>query len=179
MASLRTSAHTGVAISPLPSFAWRGGWWIPFRTSLSPCHCEPVRTLVWQSPRCRTLFGVGDGGFPAAHRIIHPSLRGAQRRGNLPIAKLCLAWGMVDSLRCGEATAVATCHRHVAKSRLSNPPSKYPYAEIVQHLLVLDYFWWGRTDSNHRSETQQIYSLSPLSTRELPHIQFLFSDWIR
>ena len=31
--------------------------------------------------------------------------------------------------------------------------------------------WWGRTDSNHRSETQQIYSLSPLATRELPHIQ--------
>ena len=34
-------------------------------------------------------------------------------------------------------------------------------------------FWWGRTDSNHRSETQQIYSLSPLATRELPHIHFL------
>ena len=32
--------------------------------------------------------------------------------------------------------------------------------------------WWGRTDSNHRSETQQIYSLSPLATRELPHILF-------
>ena len=31
--------------------------------------------------------------------------------------------------------------------------------------------WWGRTDSNHRSDTQQIYSLSPLATRELPHIQ--------
>ena len=35
-------------------------------------------------------------------------------------------------------------------------------------------FWWGRTDSNHRSDTQQIYSLSPLATRELPHIQLLF-----
>ena len=33
--------------------------------------------------------------------------------------------------------------------------------------------WWGRTDSNHRSETQQIYSLSPLATRELPHILFV------
>ena len=32
--------------------------------------------------------------------------------------------------------------------------------------------WWGRTDSNHRSDTQQIYSLSPLATRELPHILF-------
>ena len=27
--------------------------------------------------------------------------------------------------------------------------------------------WWRRVDSNHRSETQQIYSLPPLATREL------------
>ena len=33
-------------------------------------------------------------------------------------------------------------------------------------------FWWRRVDSNHRSETQQIYSLPPLATRELLHIQF-------
>ena len=32
--------------------------------------------------------------------------------------------------------------------------------------------WWRRVDSNHRSETQQIYSLPPLATRELLHIQF-------
>ena len=38
----------------------------------------------------------------------------------------------------------------------------------AKHLV---FCWWGRTDSNHRSETQQIYSLSPLATRELPHIQ--------
>ena len=29
------------------------------------------------------------------------------------------------------------------------------------------FFWWRRVDSNHRSETQQIYSLPPLATREL------------
>ena len=41
-------------------------------------------------------------------------------------------------------------------------------------------FWWGRTDSNHRSETQQIYSLSPLATRELPQIcNSVLSDWSR
>ena len=27
-------------------------------------------------------------------------------------------------------------------------------------------FWWKRVDSDHRSETQQIYSLPPLATRE-------------
>ena len=31
-------------------------------------------------------------------------------------------------------------------------------------------FWWERVDSNHRSYKQQIYSLSPLATRELSHI---------
>ena len=47
----------------------------------------------------------------------------------------------------------------------------HPQIQKVQHQTVLDFSWWGRTDSNHRSETQQIYSLSPLATRELPHIQ--------
>ena len=28
-------------------------------------------------------------------------------------------------------------------------------------------------DSNHRSETQQIYSLPPLATRELPHVTYV------
>ena len=31
-------------------------------------------------------------------------------------------------------------------------------------------FWWGMVDSNHRRRCQQIYSLSPLATREIPHI---------
>ena len=30
--------------------------------------------------------------------------------------------------------------------------------------------WWGKVDSNHRSYKQQIYSLSPLATREFPQI---------
>ena len=33
-------------------------------------------------------------------------------------------------------------------------------------------FWWGMVDSNHRRHSQQIYSLSPLATREIPHIHF-------
>ena len=31
--------------------------------------------------------------------------------------------------------------------------------------------WWRRVDSDHRSETQQIYSLPPLATREHSHIK--------
>ena len=33
-------------------------------------------------------------------------------------------------------------------------------------------FWWGKVDSNHRRHCQQIYSLSPLATREFPLIKF-------
>ena len=33
--------------------------------------------------------------------------------------------------------------------------------------------WWGMVDSNHRRHCQQIYSLSPLATREFPHIRLL------
>ena len=32
------------------------------------------------------------------------------------------------------------------------------------------FVWWGKVDSNHRSDKQQIYSLSPLATREFPQI---------
>ena len=34
------------------------------------------------------------------------------------------------------------------------------------------FYWWGKVDSNHRSYKQQIYSLSPLATREFPHVYF-------
>ena len=35
----------------------------------------------------------------------------------------------------------------------------------IRHII-----WWERVDSDHRSETQQIYSLPPLATREHSHI---------
>ena len=37
--------------------------------------------------------------------------------------------------------------------------------------------WWGKVDSNHRRHCQQIYSLSPLATREFPHILFSAQYW--
>ena len=33
--------------------------------------------------------------------------------------------------------------------------------------------WWGKMDSNHRRHCQQIYSLSPLATREIHHIKHI------
>ena len=48
---------------------------------------------------------------------------------------------------------------------------KYPYQQKAPpKRMVL--IWWGKVDSNHRSYKQQIYSLSPLATREFPHMKF-------
>ena len=49
-------------------------------------------------------------------------------------------------------------------------------ASLTKKTSPLDwsFLWWGRTDSNHRSDTQQIYSLSPLATRELPRMKLVF-----
>ncbi len=38
-------------------------------------------------------------------------------------------------------------------------------------LSQCSFCWWRRVDSNHRSDTQQIYSLPHLATLELLHIQ--------
>ena len=45
-------------------------------------------------------------------------------------------------------------------------------SRIKKHPTLRLDVWWRRVDSNHRSETQQIYSLPPLATRELLHIEF-------
>ena len=79
-------------------------------------------------------------------------------------------WGMKIKVLTPSSRRQATVPRTVAfwifESALQ--PSKRTKRPIQKGLVFL---WWGRTDSNHRSETQQIYSLSPLATRELPHMQ--------
>ena len=45
-----------------------------------------------------------------------------------------------------------------------------PFSNRKQVRIFL--VWWARVDSNHRSWKQQIYSLSPLATREHAHILF-------
>ena len=69
----------------------------------------------------------------------------------------------MDSLFCGKARLVATVHRTVAKSRLSNPicadAQMLPHAYCKKvytnkkdiRLDVFLVYWWERMDSNHRS----------------------------
>ena len=59
---------------------------------------------------------------------------------------------------------------------ICNVPNKNKKPEPIPHReeVRISLSWWGKVDSNHRSDKQQIYSLSPLATREFPHIHFAF-----
>ncbi len=60
---------------------------------------------------------------------------------------------------CAENANHAACAARLADL----PPPKKKTNRLVRLFL-----WWGKVDSNHRSVKQQIYSLSPLATREFP-----------
>ena len=66
-------------------------------------------------------------------------------------------------------TGCAICHWHIAfewvRIHLLFSNKKTP-------VILVFFCWWGKVDSNHRSYKQQIYSLSPLATREFPHMKF-------
>ncbi len=73
-------------------------------------------------------------------------------------------WANMDSLFCGKATAVATCHRHVAKSRLSSPffliNSKLCSFLRLPICLGRLEKWWAKMDSNHRPHDYQSCALA-------------------
>ena len=60
--------------------------------------------------------------------------------------------------------------RHEADSETGDSRITKNQAEQTLSLV-----WWGKMDSNHRRHCQQIYSLSPLATREFPHMKFCLS----
>ena len=66
---------------------------------------------------------------------------------------------------------------HLYKKQLENWLSKPPIFNDTTNKkdrdnFIVTVFWWELVDSNHRSIKQQIYSLSPLATRESSHILF-------
>ena len=71
------------------------------------------------------------------------------------------------------ALVFPTCHRHVGFEWV-RIHLRFPHQQKGHHLLVMSFCWWGKVDSNHRSYKQQIYSLSPLATREFPHMKLAF-----
>ena len=77
-------------------------------------------------------------------------------------------WGKMDSNTL-KGTRSLRSRRHYRLRRMLlieylPPQNKKP---ILSDEL---FAWWGKMDSNHRRHCQQIYSLSPLATREFPHM---------
>ena len=65
------------------------------------------------------------------------------------------------------------CHRGILSPlRLPIPP--HLRTLCLSHFRVK----WAEVDSNHRSNLQQIYSLSPLATRESAHSSNFFDLYI-
>ncbi len=59
-------------------------------------------------------------------------------------------------------------NRILSPARLPVPPRG--------HLKYKLFYQWAEVDSNHRSNLQQIYSLSPLATRESAHFTERLTD---
>ena len=59
---------------------------------------------------------------------------------------------LLDLLFCGKATAVATVHRTVAKSRLSSPTNKVSKKRPIKNAILLDgvFHWLPLLDLNQR-----------------------------
>ncbi len=85
------------------------------------------------------------------------------RQKNIPAGQTTVGniwWGMVD-----------------LPLRGINLDSTYPHQKnIPAGQTTVGNIWWGMVDSNHRRRCQQIYSLSPLATREIPHIHLELVD---
>ena len=56
--------------------------------------------------------------------------------------------------------------------------SQYLIKAKEHTIKVCSFTWWEMVDSNHRRLSQQIYSLSPLATREISHIKLLHVELV-
>ena len=85
---------------------------------------------------------------------------------------------VVDSLCCGKATPVETCHRHVSKSRLSNPfhltPKKNRYSN--EYRFFFGGRWWIRT-TEVIDDRFTVCSLWPLGKPSIFNYQLDWSWW--
>ena len=67
------------------------------------------------------------------------------------------------------SSGMALFPRHVSKRpRFESTTVFTPNKRDIR--MDVSFIWWGKVDSNHRRHCQQIYSLSPLATREIPQI---------
>ena len=77
---------------------------------------------------------------------------------------LCTGCFATSMLATGIEPVRILLRRILSPVRLPVPPRQHTIK--AYKVLIAK---WARVDSNHRSKLQQIYSLSPLATRELTH----------
>ena len=144
-----------------------------------PRHCEGIHARgnpYLHFYGLSAVWGMVDSSLP---NILHTPLPNFVWRGGwwIRFAFLIPSAGMrnICSHQCLHWwQQVSTGHLHLDGFESHHPHSKTKTPAIKAGVL----FWWGMVDSNHRRHSQQIYSLSPLATREIPHIKLL-SEWSR
>ena len=83
-----------------------------------------------------------------------------------PLARTC----RLDTDACGVQAATATLHSTHGDARRGAPSPRREPTHASGRLVgrCRSGRWWGKKDSNLRRQSHQIYSLTPLATREFP-----------
>ena len=144
--SLRASPQTGVAIR-IPSLSPSVGVGVPddphaqppchavgatlavARRTFKPCHCEPVRTLVWQSvpPRISCIF-LRRAGFPHPAADKHSTPQTLSLRAHSAVAIRPPFFVALRRGRCPHRPARPAPHSPPQKYRAPvSPPTRDPY----------------------------------------------------
>ena len=106
------------------------------------------------------------------------------KKGGLPLTTMCSMGGLLSAvLVCGKQAAIPfSGNRLLAQVLHENTVTVQTNGTFYPAHFLYGFNrpspkdgrlnnWWERVDSNHWSQRQQIYSLPPLATRELSHIQ--------
>ena len=141
-------------------------------------------------PIIREAYIIRVSGFHRVSDLIRDQRERISLKKALAFASAFFWWGRTDSFAFSfpfgnENRGVDTVEPVSSDSppdcRMWDLRIRPPFLPPQKTAILADsgFSWWGRTDSNHRSETQQIYSLSPLATRELPRIcGYVLKTWL-
>ena len=114
---------------------------------------------------------------PSNTHFIGSNPTSPQNKIDLSVWGMGIRFAFLPMAKIKVSTSVCTgrskCPPDTCTAKGSNPPSKYPYQTKNTSRKAGVLVWWGMVDSNHRRHSQQIYSLSPLATREIPHMKLL------
>ena len=146
-----------------------------------------LSTFAKQIFHTRSVFHIAEQYFTRRRRI--------SLKKTITKAIVFFWWEMVDTLRsplcrifrtfCDKVFVLETSQsakpiavlRLLRLNHLRRFSSHLSYIpQTKTHPIRVCLVWWEMVDSNHRRRSQQIYSLSPLATREISHIKFFYAD---